>query len=257
MSKKRVSVQLPVKNSDITGDKRKRVEKEEGKCQDRFPFSRLITNFPLATSESESESEIEEDSDGSDLGSDADVDAEDDELDLDDVSSEDEDDEDSEEDDENLPKLKKRKKNKDDGSESFSNAVTAILGSKLKAYDRKDPILARSKQTIKKAESDKSEAKARRELLAEKKKVYDKDRIKNLLPTDDSKAREVLEHEKRMKKIAQRGVVRLFNVVMSTQTRTSTEVNKTKVLGQDQKDKLITEISKEKFFDLVKAAGDP
>lgn len=130
------------------------------------------------------------------------------------------------------------------------------MGSKLKAYDRKDPILARSKQTIKKAESDKLEAKARRELLAEKKKVYDQDRIKDLLPTDDSKAREVLEHERKLKKIAQRGVVRLFNVVMSTQTRTSTEVNKTKVLGQEQKDKLITEISKEKFFDLVKAAGE-
>ncbi|ODQ56979.1 hypothetical protein WICANDRAFT_85944 [Wickerhamomyces anomalus NRRL Y-366-8] len=180
---------------------------------------------------------------------------ENDELDLGEVSSDEEEDSDDD-DDENLPKLKKRKKAKDDGSESFANAVNAILGSKLKAYDRKDPILARSKQTIKKAESDKLEAKARRELLAEKKKVYDQDRIKDLLPTDDSKAREVLEHERKLKKIAQRGVVRLFNVVMSTQTRTSTEVNKTKVLGQEQKDKLITEISKEKFFDLVKAAGE-
>lgn len=191
------------------------------------------------------------------MASDADVDAEDDELDLDDVSSDEEDsDEEDDDNDENLPKLKKRKKNKDDGSESFANAVNAILGSKLKAYDRKDPILARSKQTIKKAESEKLEAKARRELLAEKKKVYDKDRVKDLLPKDDSTAREVLEHEKRLKKIAQRGVVRLFNVVMSTQTRTSSEVSKTKVLGQDQKDKLISEVSKEKFFDLIKAAGD-
>lgn len=173
------------------------------------------------------------------------------------MSSDEEDSDDEEDDDnENLPKLKKRKKNKDDGSESFANAVNAILGSKLKAYDRKDPILARSKQTIKKAESEKLEAKARRELLAEKKKVYDKDRVKDLLPQDDSTAREVLEYERKLKKIAQRGVVRLFNVVMSTQTRTTSEVSKTKVLGQDQKDKLISEVSKEKFFDLIKAAGD-
>jgi len=193
------------------------------------------------------------------LDSDADIDAEDDELDLDEVSSDEEDDDDEnddDDDDENLPKLKKRKKNRDDGSESFATAVNAILGSKLKAYDRKDPILARSKQTIKKAESDKLEAKARRELLAEKKIVYDKDRVKDLLPTDDSKARKILEHEKKLKKIAQRGVVRLFNVVMSTQTRTNSEVNKTKTIGHDQKDKLISEISKEKFFDLVKAAGE-
>ncbi|CCH42813.1 Replicase polyprotein [Wickerhamomyces ciferrii] len=191
----------------------------------------------------------------------------DDELDLDqevssedeeqsESESEDEDDSDDDDGDENLPKLKKRKKNKDDGSESFATAVNAILGSKLKAYDRKDPIFARSKQILKKADDEKLEAKARRELLAEKKRVYDQDRIKDLLPKEDSTARQVIDHEKKLRKIAQRGVVRLFNVVMSTQNRTSNEVNKTKVLGQDQKEKLISEISKEKFFDLVKAAGD-
>ncbi|KAH3675503.1 hypothetical protein WICMUC_002694 [Wickerhamomyces mucosus] len=200
------------------------------------------------------------------ITSDADIEY-DDELDLDNVSSDDTDDQDNnaesgsedendDDNDENLPKLKKRKKNIDDGSESFANAVSAILGSKLKAYDRKDPILARSKQTIKKAESEKLEAKARQELLSEKKKVYDKDRVKDLLPKNNENARSILEHERKLKKIAQRGVIRLFNVIMSTQNKTNSEASKTKVLGQDQKDKLITEISKENFFDLVKQAGN-
>jgi hypothetical protein len=205
---------------------------------------------------SSSESEVESDN----IDSDASLQLSEDEVDLADVSSDegasDDDDDDDDDDDENLPQLKKRKKNKDDGNESFANAVNAILGSKLKAYDRKDPILARAKQTIKKAESDKLEAKARRELLAEKKKVYDKDRVRDLLPQDDGTAREVLETERKLKKVAQRGVVKLFNVIMSTQTRTNSEVSKTKTLGEEQKDRLISEVSKEKFFDLVKAAGD-
>lgn len=180
-----------------------------------------------------------------------------DEMDLDAVSSsEDEEDSDDSERDEDVPRLKKRKKAVDDGSSSFASAVTAILGSKLKAYDRKDPIFARSKVTIKKAESEKLEAKAKRELLAEKKRVYDKDRVRDLLPKDDTTARAILEHEKKLKKIAQRGVVRLFNVIMTTQNRATQEVSQTKVLDGDKKEKLISEISREKFFDLVKAAGD-
>lgn len=214
-----------------------------------------LKGFEAKVQESSSDSE----SGSENIDSDASLELSDDEVDIDDVSSDEASEERSDDDseaDENLPKLKKRKKNKDDGNESFANAVNAILGSKLKAYDRKDPILARSKQTIKKAENEKLEAKAKRALLAEKKKVYDKDRVKNLLPTDDSKAREILEHERKLKKVAQRGVIKLFNVIMSTQTRTNTEVSKTKVLGEEQKEKLITEVSKEKFFDLVKAAGE-
>lgn len=188
---------------------------------------------------------------------DEEVDSEgDDEIDLDQDVSEEEEEEEEGSDDDDLPKLKKRKKNTDDGSAGFANAVSAILGSKLKAYDRKDPILARSKQTIKKAESEKLEAKARRELLAEKKRVYDKDRIRDLLPKDDENARQIFDHERKLKKIAQRGVIRLFNVITSTQTKATSEASGVKVLGQDQKDKLITEISKEKFFDLVKQAGN-
>lgn len=186
-----------------------------------------------------------------------------DEMDLDAVSSEGEleSDEDQEEDsdserDEDLPKLKKRKKAVDDGSSSFATAVTAILGSKLKAYDRKDPILARAKVTLKKAESEKLEAKARRELLSEKRKIYDKDRVRDLLPKEDSEARAVLEHEKKLRKIAQRGVVRLFNVIMTTQNKATAEIANTKVLDGDKREKMLSEVSKEKFFDLVKAAGD-
>lgn len=184
----------------------------------------------------------------------------DDEIDVADVSSSESESENEEEiegeDEESFPKLKK-KKNLDDGSESFANAFTAIVGSKLKAYDRKDPILARNKVTLKKLESEKLENKAKRALLAEKKQLQDRFRIKQLLPSasEPEKVRETIEKEKKLKKIAQRGVVRLFNAVLSTQIKTNQEISKEKV-GQSRKEELMNEISKEKFLDLVQAAGD-
>lgn len=166
-------------------------------------------------------------------------------------SDEKEDDEDA---DENLPRLKKRKVNDSADSESFSKAVNALLGTRLKAYDRKDPILARSKKQLKAAESEKLELKAKRLILAEKKQRLTASRNKNLLPTDDANARVIIEQEKKYKKIAQRGVIKLFNAILMTQTET-TNASKEKIIGETKKTELMTELSKEKFLDLIQAAG--
>lgn len=217
-------------------------------------------NTPAAPVEESAESSAEEssgvDSQEEDLEDISSFD-EDDEVDVADVSSsDDEAASESDYDDENVPKLKK-KKNLDDGSELFANAFSAIVGSRLKAYDRKNPILARSKKSLKKLESDKLEAKAKRLMNAEKKDQMDKCRVKNLLPSADKpeKVREVIEKEKNMKKIAQRGVVRLFNAVLSTQVKTNQDISKEKV-GLTRKNELMNEILKEKFLDLVQAAGE-
>lgn len=170
-------------------------------------------------------------------------------------SDEEESDNDSESDDE-FP-LKKKKKVSTDGGDQFASAFNAIIGSKLKAYDRKDPILARNKSTLKKLESDKLEKKAKRELLAEKRQIQDKVRIRNLLPSasEPEKVREIIEQEKKLKKVAQRGVVKLFNAVLATQVKAREEVGKTKVsLGKQEE--MLNELSKSKFLDLVKAAGN-
>lgn len=174
-------------------------------------------------------------------------------------SSEEEDDDEvasEEESDDEFP-LKKKKKNTDDGRGTFANAFNAILGSKLKAHDRKDPILVRDKRTLKKLESDKLEAKAKRMILSEKKDLQDKHRITNLLPsaTDTENVREIIEKERRLKKVAQKGVVKLFNAVLATQVRTNHDVSQEKV-GQMKKEELINELTKLKFLDLVKAAGE-
>lgn len=212
------------------------------------------------------ESSDEENENLEDIEGDDEVDIEvDDEVDIDGVSS-DEEAEDSEEDaeedadssdydDDEIPKMKK-KKNLDDGSESFANAFNAIVGSRLKAYNRKDPILAKNKTTLKKLESDKLEAKAKRLILSEKKQLHDKHRIKNLLPSanEPEKVRTIIQNERQLKKVAQKGVVRLFNAVLSSQIKTNQEIGKEQV-GQTKKEELMNEISKEKFLDLVQAAG--
>ncbi|KAM9895854.1 hypothetical protein OXX79_007825 [Metschnikowia pulcherrima] len=161
-----------------------------------------------------------------------------------------------ESDDESFP-LKKKKKNTDDGRGTFANAFNAILGSKLKAHDRNDPILVRNKSTLKKLESDKLDAKAKRVMLSEKREMQDKLRVTNLLPAahDTENAREMIEKEKRLKKVAQKGVVKLFNAVLATQVRTNQDLDQENV-GSSKKQELLNELTKSKFLDLVKAAGE-
>lgn len=217
-----------------------------------------------ASSSSEVESDIESGSDASEDDND--------ELDLDQVSSSDgsDDDEASEEDkveeeeDDSFPRKKKSSKSKhDDGSSTFSSALTNILSSHLKAYDRKDPIMARNKRVIKQNEADKLEQKAKKAILAEKKKLLNKTRKKEIIPvaaadTNAEEIREVLEKERKLRRIAQKGVVKLFNAILSTQVKTEKEVSESlgDVKNRSERKELITEVSKEKFFDLVKTAGD-
>lgn len=85
------------------------------------------------------------------------------------------------------------------GSESFSRAITAILGSKIKAHDVADPILIRNKKPAKELEEKKLESKAKRALAAEKKGSREKDHIKSVIPEDETKLHAYLEHEKVLK----------------------------------------------------------
>ena len=173
--------------------------------------------------------------------------------------------EEGEESDNDFPRKKKSKNSKhDDGSNEFSSAMSAILSSHLKAYDRKDPIMARNKKVLKENESSKLEYKAKKALVAEKKKLLNKTRKSDIIPiaSDEhhtgEEIREIIAKEARLRKIAQKGVVKLFNAILSTQVRTNKEVEDTMgdIRNKSERRELITEVSKEKFLDLVKAAGD-
>ncbi|AJW09398.1 Rrp15p [Saccharomyces cerevisiae YJM1444] len=181
----------------------------------------------------------------------------------DDEEEEEDDDDDEEEEDDDFPRKKKSKNSKhDDGSTGFSAAVNAILSSHLKAYDRKDPIMARNKKVLKQSESEKLEYKAKKALLAEKKKLLGKARKTDIIPIASGEdrsenIRKVLEKETALRKIAQKGAVKLFNAILATQVKTEKEVseNLSGIKNKEEKKELITEVSKEKFLDLVKAAA--
>lgn len=250
-------------------NKPKSILKNKGKPAPAHTTSKATD---LSSQPSDSSNELSEKENGSEESSSEDIEDdlsdldENDEVDVADVSSEDDSEEDDsevdavEEEDDSFPLKKKQKKNKDDGSESFANAFNSIINSKLKAYNRKDPILARNKTTLKKLESEKLENKAKRALLLEKKQFQDKHRIKQLLPaategSDSNQIREILDKERQMKKIAQKGVVKLFNAVLATQLKTNQEISKVQA-GQSRKEELMTDVSKEKFMDLIAAAGE-
>ncbi|KAK9457511.1 Rrp15p-domain-containing protein [Dipodascopsis uninucleata] len=119
----------------------------------------------------------------------------------------------------------KRKKSKSDPA-AFSSAMSAILSSHLKAHDRKDPVLVRSRKVVKEIEDSKLESKAKREMRAEKKKVLDKERVKDVLSgireneiRDPEQIKKNTEFEKLLKKTAKRGVVKLFNAVIEAQNK--------------------------------------
>ncbi|KAK7205318.1 Rrp15p-domain-containing protein [Myxozyma melibiosi] len=121
-------------------------------------------------------------------------------------------------------KQPKKKKNLDPAA--FSTAMTAILGSHLKAHDRSDPVLVRSKKAAKEIEDAKLEAKAKRALRMEKKGLLDKERVKDVISglregeaTDPDAVQKNTEREKKLKKTAKRGVVKLFNTVIEAQKK--------------------------------------
>ena len=178
---------------------------------------------------------------------------------------------DDEDDDDDFPRRKRSKRSRhDDGSAAFSNAVSSILSSHLKAYDREDPIMARNKKVIREKESSKLEYRAKKALLAEKRKLMEKARKKDILPLSTSTSTttvagsegeigKLLAKEARLRRIAQKGVVKLFNAILATQVKvTGREVSESlsDMKNKADRQELVTEVSKEKFLDLVKAAAN-
>lgn len=102
---------------------------------------------------------------------------------------------------------KKRKRN---DPAAFSETMSKILSSHLTTKARKDPVLVRAKKFQENIDDSKLEAKARRALKEEKRRELDKGRVKDVVPkTDDEAARKTLEHEKKLRKTAQRGLLLL------------------------------------------------
>ncbi|KAF3912928.1 hypothetical protein AA313_de0209375 [Arthrobotrys entomopaga] len=216
-------------------------------------------------------SHSDDDDDSSDFSNDNDGDISDtnksssSEYDLNSSSDEEEDAEEEEQDDEfpaeilNTTTSQKRKRT---DPTAFATSMSKILSSHLTSTARKDPILVRSKQTAHQIDDQKLEAKAKRLLSQQKREALEKGRVKDVIPKDDVSGEEVksvMEKEKALRKIAQRGVIKLFNAVRAAQVKGEEAKRESKVkgtLGIDTRNKNVTEISKESFLDMISKSKD-
>ncbi|KAF2841228.1 Rrp15p-domain-containing protein, partial [Patellaria atrata CBS 101060] len=174
---------------------------------------------------------------------------------------EDENIEDSESDNSTSAPGRKMKKRND--PQAFATSIEKILSSKLSTSKRADPVLSRSKDAAlanKELADAKLEAKARHKLREEKRQALDKGRVTDVLglQSTDTSTAEITEKEKKLRKIAQRGVIKLFNAFRAAQVKgeqAAREARKQGVVGLDKKQEKVTEMSKKGFLDLIAGGG--
>lgn len=154
----------------------------------------------------------------------------------------------------------KRKRNDPD---AFATSMSKILGSKLTASKRADPVLSRSKDASAahtQLADAKLEAKAKHKLKEEKRAALEKGRVKDVLALQDTEesTADVVALERRLRKTAQRGVVKLFNAVRAAQVKgeeAAREARQKGMVGVGKRDDVVSEMSKKGFLDLIAGGG--
>ncbi|KAJ2558184.1 pre-60S ribosomal particles component [Coemansia sp. RSA 1933] len=161
-----------------------------------------------------------------------------------DASSIDGDTTDAESDYETMTKKRKQelKKTKTKTAEpgEFADILSSILAQDVVKSDAKAPIMAKDKTRDRMIKEEKLNYRARKALAEEKRLVLTKDRV---IPTFES-----MNYERGLRKVATRGVIKLFNVVKAQQAELS-KINATQTTQTEK----VAEMSKSKFLDLLKA----
>ncbi|KAF2716531.1 Rrp15p-domain-containing protein [Polychaeton citri CBS 116435] len=146
---------------------------------------------------------------------------------------------------------------------AFATSISKILDTKLTSAKRTDPVLSRSKtaaQANRELADSKLEQRARAQIRAEKRQALEKGRVKDVLgfETDEVETGKVLEEEKRLRKTAQRGVVKLFNAVRAAQVHADEGRKKAReegLIGVGKREERVNEMSKQGFLDLISRGG--
>lgn len=181
--------------------------------------------------------------------------------------------------DEDPARLKQRmsSKSKRNDPEAFSTSISKILGTKISGKNRADPVLARSadaRERVRLVQDEELDRKARRKLREQKQKAMEKGRVRDVLVAtnatfsnvnpvtgevmDGETTGEILATERRLRKVAQRGVVQLFNAFRTAQVKAAEAeraARKQGVIGMDNKKEKVTEMSKKGFLDLISSGG--
>lgn len=219
-----------------------------------------------ASDEEGSEEEMEAESDASGL-------EDDDDFGIEAGTSDDDEDEDqdSEAGPDTISQKTGKTKKKNDPND-FALAMQKILSAGLTTSNRKNPILARSLESKKldeAAKDERLEQKVRKQLTAEKRSKLEKSHNVKVLGETDEKVARTIEKERIMRKVAQKGVVRLFNAIRVAQLaandgesngvakdeRTGLKVRQG--AGVKKRETQAAEMSKSSFLDLIKSGGRP
>ncbi|KAI5780810.1 Rrp15p-domain-containing protein [Geopyxis carbonaria] len=154
----------------------------------------------------------------------------------------------------------KTKKRKRHDAAAFSTSMSKILSSHLTTAARKDPVLVRAKQMATGADTGKLEAKARRVQKEQRRREKERGRVRELVPTgdDDEAARVVIERERQLRGVARSGVARLYNAIRAAQVKgeeAARGVQSEGVVGMGNREKRVTDMSKQGFLELIQAGG--
>ncbi|KAF2455555.1 Rrp15p-domain-containing protein, partial [Lineolata rhizophorae] len=153
----------------------------------------------------------------------------------------------------------KKPRSKRHDPSAFATSMNKILSSKLTSAKRADPVLARSRDAHKTSQTmaeEKLEARARHKLRDEKRAAKEKGRVKDVNGGEQGdehgvSAAQVAEEERKLRKIAQRGVIKLFNAVRAAQMRGSEaakDVRKEGMLGVEKREDAVREKSRQEFL---------
>ncbi|CAG8702684.1 7680_t:CDS:10, partial [Funneliformis caledonium] len=127
---------------------------------------------------------------------------------------------------------KKTKKQSKNTTTSFAETMNKLLTATAEPHCQESPILSRSKDIERRINEAKLEYRARRAINMEKKKLASKDRVKTNLTSID--------YEWKLRKLATRGVVQLFNAIRKSQKVTDDAVKaaggEIKLTTRDAKD---------------------
>ena len=152
-----------------------------------------------------------------------------------------------------------RKVKKRNDPDAFATSISRILNTKLTSTKRSEPILARSKdaETANKELADsKLNEKARRQILAEKRALREKGRVKDVLGLNDTdvSTAEVTAKEKELRRTAQKGVIKLFNAVRAAQVKgemAEQQAKEQNMVGIAKREEKVKEMSKQGFLDMI------
>ncbi|KAI1452376.1 Rrp15p-domain-containing protein [Annulohypoxylon moriforme] len=163
----------------------------------------------------------------------------------------------------------KKAKSKRNDPDAFATSMSKILSTKLSNTRRADPVLSRSAeahQAAKDAVDSALEAKARRHMREQKRLAQEKGRVKDVLVgavdqetgVAETTTQEIQQTEKRLKKVAHRGVIMLFRAVREAQERAAEadrDTRKDGIVGVQRRQEKVNEMSRQGFLDLIAGGG--